>query len=90
VTMMHDCAVVISNAGLIVISLFFAWRLQFVRDVGCSMEKANFRIREIYVLHMHLQGDQDAPHTSYAAGIGHHAVQFPRDGDHPIAFLWAP
>ena len=45
-TMMHDCAVAISNAGLIVISLVFAWRLHLVRDVGCSMEKVNFRIRE--------------------------------------------
>jgi hypothetical protein len=37
-------------------------------------EKANFRIREIYVLHMHLQGDQDALIMQWEIGIGHHVV----------------
>jgi hypothetical protein len=46
---------------------------------GCILygmwgEKANFRIREIYVLHMHLQGDQDALIMQWEIGIGHHVV----------------
>jgi hypothetical protein len=73
--MMHDCAVEISNAGLIVISLFLRGGCILYGMWGVRMEKANFRIREIYnVLHMHLQGDQDALIMQWEIGIGHHVV----------------
>jgi hypothetical protein len=46
-TMMHDCAVEISNAGLIVIGLFL--RGGCISYGGCGVfdgKKVNFRIRE--------------------------------------------